>query len=114
MVTCLTHIDTEGLPSPAEQVENLLLWLGENLHFFGEWIRIISQTHTAVIGAASLENFSIVGQELIESALFKGSAASGPSFSGTLTLKGWQAYEELKRGSSASRKAFMAMSYRRT
>jgi len=68
--------------------------------------------HTAVIGAASRENFSIVVQELIERALFKGSAASGPSFSGTLTLEGWQTYEELKRGRSASRKGFMAMSYR--
>jgi len=104
-------LSNSHLPSPTEQVENLLLWLGENLRFFGEWIRIIPQKHTAVIGAASLENFSIVGQVLIESALFKGSAASGPSFSGTLTLEGWQTYEELKRGRSASRKAFMAMAY---
>ena len=99
------------LPSPAEQVENLLLWLGENLSFFGQRIRIIPQKHTAVIGAASLENFSIVGQELIDSGLFKGSAASGPSFSGTLTLEGWQKYEELRRGRSTSRKGFMAMAY---
>jgi hypothetical protein len=105
-------LSNSHLPSPAEQVENLLLWLGENLRFFGEWIRIIPQMHTAVIGAASRENFSIVVQELIERALFKGSAASGPSFSGTLTLEGWQTYEELKRGRSASRKGFMAMSYR--
>lgn len=105
-------LSNSHLPSPTEQVENLLLWLGENLSFPGQQIRIIPQKHTAVIGAASRENFFIIAQELIDSGLFKGSAASGPSFSGTLTFKGWQKYEELKRGRSASRKGFMAMSYR--
>jgi hypothetical protein len=104
-------LSNSQLPSPAEQVENLLLWLGENLRFFGDQTRILPQTHTAVIGAASLDNFFVVAQELINRGLFKGSAVSGPSFIGTLTLEGWQTYEELKRGRIASRKGFMAMSY---
>jgi len=104
-------LSNSQLPSPAEQVENLLLWLGENLHFFGDQTRIFPKTHTAIIGAASVDNFFVVAQELIRSHLFEGSAALGPSFSGTLTLKGWQAYEELKRGRRASRKGFMAMAY---
>ncbi len=104
-------LSNSHLPSPAEQVESLLLWLGENLRFFGDQTRILPQTHTAVIGAASVDNFFVVAQELIDSGLFKGFAASGPSFSGTLTLRGWQRYEELRRGRSASRKGFMAMAY---
>jgi hypothetical protein len=104
-------VDNSRLPSPTEQVENLLLWLGDNLHSFGDQVQLFPQSHTAIIGAAGLDNFYHVTQELINRGFFKGSAGSGARFYGTLTLDGWQAYEELRRGRSASRKAFMAMAY---
>jgi len=99
------------LPSPPEQIENLLLWLGDNLRVFGESIHIRPETHSAVIGAANVENFLIVAKELIDRGLFHGEAVMGPAIFGSLSLQGWQAYEELRRGRSTARKAFMAMVY---
>ncbi len=101
---------TTELPSPIEQVENLLLWLADNTSF-GGLFSLIPQTHSAVIGATGPENLVAVARALMDRGLARGSIISGGGFSGELTFEGWQAYAELKRGRSDSRKAFMAMEY---
>ena len=99
------------LPTPTEQLENLLLWLGENLPFWGSRITLKPETHMAVMGAVDVENFMAVLKELTGTRLIEGTFVFGPSFTGTLTLAGWRAFEELRRSGSRSRKAFMAMPY---
>lgn len=101
---------TTKLPSPIEQVENLLLWLADNSSF-GGYFRMGPQTHSAIIGAECPENFVAVAKALMDRGLARGNIVLGPGFSGELTLEGWQACAELKRGRSDSRKAFMAMEY---
>jgi len=101
---------TNELPSPIEQVENLLLWLADNSSF-GDYFHLIPQTHSAIIGARSPDNLVAVAKALTERGLARGTIVSGIGFNGELTLEGWQACAELKRGRSDSRKAFMAMEY---
>jgi len=101
---------TTKLPSPIQQVENLLLWLADNTSF-GGLFQLIPQTHSAIIGAAGTENLVGAEKALMDSGLARGSIVSGGGFSGELTFEGWQAIAELKRGRSDSHKAFMAMEY---
>jgi hypothetical protein len=101
---------TTELPSPIQQVENLLLWLADNSSF-GGLFQLVPQTHSAIIGAAGTENLVAAARALEDRGLARGSFVSGGGFSGELTLEGWQAIAELKRGRSDSRKAFMAMEY---
>jgi len=101
---------TTKLPSPIQQVENLLLWLADNTSF-GELFQLVPQRHSALIGAASPENLVAAASALKDRGLARGSIVSGAGFNGTLTLDGWQSATELKRGRSDSRKAFMAMEY---
>jgi len=101
---------TNELPSPIEQVENLLLWLADNTSF-GGLFSLIPQTHSAVIGATGPENLVAVAGALMDRGLARGSIISGGGFSGVLTIEGWEVCTELKRGRSDSRKAFMAMEY---
>jgi len=103
-------LSTSQLPSPTEQVENLLLWLGDNCGFFGERIQVTPETHTAIIGAANRENHHAVARELVNRGLCDKSHIDGVEI-GALSFDGWQKYEELRRGRTTSRKAFMAMAY---
>lgn len=101
---------TTELPSPIEQVENLLLWLGDNTNF-GEFFSLVPQKHQAIVGGTGSENLVAAVKALQDRGWTRGSIVSGGGFNGELTLDGWQAYEELQRGRSDSRKAFMAMAY---
>lgn len=101
---------TTELPSPIEQVENLLFWLADNSSF-GDYFHLVPQTHLAIIGAAGPNNLVAVAKALVDRDLARGNIVSGAGFNGELTLEGWQACADLKRGRSDSRKAFMAMEY---
>jgi len=101
---------TTELPTATEQVENLLLWMADTTEF-GERLHIIPQTHSAIVGVTKPEMLVAVAQALVERGFARGDIVSGAAFLGELTLAGWQAAEELKRGRSDSRKAFMAMKY---
>lgn len=103
-------LSTSQLPSPTEQVENLLLWLGDNSGFFGERIQVAPETHTAIIGAANRKNYHVVARELVNRGLCNEPGIDGLEI-GALSFDGWQKYEELRRGRTTSRKAFMAMAY---
>jgi nucleoside 2-deoxyribosyltransferase len=101
---------TSSLPSPPDQVNNLLLWLGER-NPFGKLVTLTPVSHLAIVGALDLGNFVAVVSALVERGLLRGTPSSGGAFAGQLTLAGWQAYAEVKRGRPDSRRAFMAMPY---
>ena len=103
--------DSTKLPSPTEQIANLLLWIGNNSEHFGKTIHLSPEEHTAVVGAIGTENFFHITSELVNQGLFEGMSSGRALFEGHLTLAGWEAYERLKRGRHSSRKAFMAMEY---
>jgi hypothetical protein len=105
-----TFLKTSRLPGPLEQVNNLLLWLGDSSSF-GQLFTLSPTAHTAVAGALNRDNFVALVSAMAERGIIRGDSAFGGGFVGQLTLDGWQAYAEVKRGQQQSRRAFMAMPY---
>ncbi len=110
---CKKILEQDFLPTPQEQAENLIRWLGSNLPGPGEIVRINFPEHGAILGAQSLDGFHFVVKGLIASGLLQGDHLLGPFQPSdvTLTFEGWERFEQLQRGVPSGRKAFMAMDY---
>lgn len=102
-------LQSGSLPSPAQQAEDLILWLGENTPAPGEAVELDDRPLTAIIGALNESGVEFILTELTNQELVVGEMLDGGV---TLTFRGWQRYEELQRGQSRSRKGFMAMSFK--
>ena len=102
------------LPSLTEQANNLIIWFAENLSS-GEQSLVKPLTHQSIIGAKTPDGFAFILKHLIDQGLIDGKIYATSLSSGqaeaTLTFKGWQYYDQLKKGAIDSRKAFMAMEY---
>jgi hypothetical protein len=110
----IKEILKNSLPSPAEQVNNLIMWIGENSSI-GEEVYLNPLTHQSIIGAKTPNGFALIvkytcDQGLIGGALWDTMDTIG-HVDATLSFDGWQYYDQLKRGAIDSRKAFMAMEY---
>ncbi len=99
------------LPTPAEQADNLILWLGDNTEDPGGEKAISAKKHQAIIGAISHANVEYVLKSLFEEGLLEKVRAKDQVTWAKLSFRGWKRYEELKRSISDSRKAFMAMKF---
>jgi len=103
-----------SLPSLTEQINNLILWLGEKTSP-GKTVSLHSSTHQSIIGAMTLEGFALVVKHLIDIRLIEGNPISnrGNFFQvdAALTFDGWNYFDQLNRGALTSRKAFMAMKF---
>jgi hypothetical protein len=99
-------------PSPAEQAENLILWLGKVQPIPGERtdIRMIDR---AIVGSLSDQNFYWLLHHLIRVGLLDGDLLRGEAAAAaTLSYGGWEAFERLQRESPRrTHRAFMAMLY---
>jgi len=100
-------LQSGSLPSPAQQAENFILWLGQKSRSLGDAILLETTPLTAIIGALSESGVQFLLNELRNQNLFVGDTANGDLI--TLTLKGWERYTALQKGQSRSRKGFMAM-----
>lgn len=109
--TCERIFETGSLPTPHEQGDNLIRWLGDNLPGPGEFVSVTFRDHGAIMGVKSQNGFAFVLNGLKEQGLVGASAALSPSNQRTLTFAGWSRYEELKRGTPSGYKAFMAMKF---
>jgi hypothetical protein len=103
------------LPNPSLQADSFILWLGENLPGPGERIWVEGATHQSIIGAKSPNGFALVVEHLLRKELLNGELAKTLGRPGlatvTLSMEGWDYFEELTRGAKESRKAFMAMKF---
>lgn len=105
-------IKTGSLPAPQEQAEYLIYWLGSNLSGPGEAIKLSWKEHGAIIGAKSPEGFNFIILGLMEEGLVPETKIGvGSEANVTLSFKGWHKFEELRRGISTGKKAFMAMPF---
>ena len=108
-------LSDKSLPSPHEQADNLILWLGNNLAGPGETKRVTPETHQSVVGAISPSGLGFVVHYMFDHGLIEGNQANDfGDFNEaviTLTFDGWDRYESIKRGALDSRKAFMAMKF---
>lgn len=104
-----------SLPSLTEQINNLILWLGEKTsHGKTKWLQ--PSTHQSVLGAMTPEGFSLVVKRLINIELIEGDVSLGNDggilqMDAALTFDGWNYFDQLNRGALTSRKAFMAMQF---
>jgi len=93
------------LPSLADQINNLILWLGE-ISDPGEEINVFGGALQTISGAKTRDGVDLIFKHLTDIKLLitTGSLVQ-------LTMAGWQYYDKIKRGALISRKAFMAMKY---
>lgn len=98
-------------PTPAAQADNCILWLGAVLVAPGEILEVDTRHHRAILGSLTDDNFDFVFEHLRDQELIKGPFFSTGGATVTLTFKGWERFEELKRGVANSHLAFMAMPF---
>lgn len=107
-------LENTELPRPQEQLENLILWLGETQPNMGATIQP-GENAIAAVGVIDNSSLGFLVSQAIEAGLLKGESAKNSSgwfmHSLQLTLPGWQLFEDLQRGKSTSRIAFMAMQF---
>ncbi len=108
-------LDNTELPRPQEQLENLILWLGESQPNMGASVRVEDYA-IAAVGAVDERSLGFLLNQAKDAGLLSGGCAysidkSIVFYAQQLTFSGWQLFEELKRGRSTSRIAFMAMQF---
>ena len=103
-------INEPKLPSPFEQADNLILYLGDAVDSPGSETSLDPDRTSSIIGALNKSNLDFVVNSLIRQEMIyrNGSVAQKPV---SLTFNGWKRYEELKKGESEGNKAFMAMPF---
>jgi nucleoside 2-deoxyribosyltransferase len=104
-------LDADDLPSPAEQVDLLLVQIGDKQGAPGEHAEIYLDMVRAAIGAQSAPGVQWAILALHEAKLAQTDQAAGPKQVVSLTFSGWQRYHTLRQGRPESRRAFMAMQY---
>ncbi len=101
----------DRLPSPAEQADRLILWIGDHQPSPGEDIQIPTSEVSAWIGAAITRNEPNGGYAwLREQEEVKRLLKDRQGWL-RLTMAGWERYEAIKHRQIASRTAFMAMKF---
>ncbi len=115
------------LPGAYEQADNLIRWLGDTADGPGDVTKVNARDHGAIVGSLfNFESFHLLIKEVQELGLVKASLGhftyknprggtthlSDGMAHVTLSFKGWDRYEKLKRGSASGNIAFMAMQYR--
>lgn len=109
------------LPTPREQADLLIHWLGDNLPGPGQTIDVNPRDHGAAIGATSVAGFMFVVRGIMEDGLADGRSKNWEPVPGTvhlagaadvtLTFKGWDRFEQLRHGIATGLTAFMAMKF---
>jgi hypothetical protein len=109
-------LDSEPLPTPSQQLDNLILWLGEHQPSIAESTLISVPAVSAWIGA-SITRFTpgaalgwLLDEESAQSLLEDRGDEKGLKRI-RLKMPGWNRYERLRRGEIASRKVMMAMKF---
>lgn len=105
----------QPLPTPQEQSDLLIRWLAENVEGPGEKIWVEPAQHRSIIGAKTSEGFALILRHLFSVGLIEGNlteaiGAPGQGYA-TLSFKGWEYWEKLRRGRTSYRKGFIAMKF---
>lgn len=103
----------EPRPSLPDQADNYVRWIGDNVKVGGQYVTVEESAIQAIVGSATVQEFELVSTHLLRDArlIDHGESKNGVWRRVTLSFAGWERYRELKRATSDSRKAFMAMQY---
>ena len=103
----------KDLPTPIQQAENFILYLGDNLNGMGDGMKIMWELR-ARIGCLNETGFVEIQEYLRSTGLLKGGIKSEGALGGgkvygnignwSLTMEGWGRYEELSWRDGASTK----------
>jgi hypothetical protein len=108
-------LKNERLPTPSQQADNLVMWLGDTQPTYSERVKVSEPALGAIIGTADVgpskpfDGLKFVLRNVEERGLLERSGAQDQNY--RLLFPGWQRYEELKAQTTTSRAAFMAMSF---
>ncbi len=107
------NVEKESLPTPNEQLNNFIYYLGREFENNpGNIERIPAQHLRAKLGAFSEDDVYYIVKQAQRFALVEESGVTPQATGGRLTIEGWQRYEELKRGKASGKTAFLAMSFK--
>jgi hypothetical protein len=103
------------LPKPAELLDNFILWLGNAQASLGASCEVPDNLGS-LIGATEPDDVAFLVDHCKKVGLTEGSVERFGSGAFqimplNLTIDGWLRFEELKRGASTARSAFMAMQF---
>jgi hypothetical protein len=98
-------------PSLPDQADNYVRWIGDNVKIGGQYVAVEELVVQAIVGSATKEEFELVSSHLRDAKLIEHKSDSGVWRKVTLSYAGWERYRELKRATSESHRAFMAMQY---
>lgn len=103
-------LEGDYLPSVAEQVENLIFYLGCQQKSAGDRIELLYLKVLFLVGAIEPHDVMFLIRGLVEEGVIVGSLGS-QSASIVLTIKGWDRFAQLTKGVEASNQGFMAMPF---
>lgn len=109
-------LDEVQLPSPREQADNLVLWVGRCLRDEGPHavVELVAGASAAIMGAIGFDGeryiLTALGDRGLVAARPKHGTEGNPWLVG-LTFDGWERYYELVKETVESRIAFMAMPF---
>jgi hypothetical protein len=105
-------IKETSLPSPLEQPDIFLLYLGDQTKYsVGESSHILPNNIFSIIGGTKENDALYIIMQLKEGGLINASEYGDYEIKASMTFEGWRQYEELKRSVVDSRIAFMAMPF---
>jgi len=92
----------QKLPTHAEQADNLIRWIGDNINSGNRYIAVNKYKVPAIVGSTTLDEFYLVFQHLKDTKRFiKHKTAIGRGntdlFDVTLSFSGWEYYRKLKQ-----------------
>lgn len=111
-----TFWDRGRLPTPQEQADYLILWIGDNQASAFEWTEGTAALIAATVGTALTANgdsaaWGWLNSQMEQKDLYRIKESSGGKSGLQLTMAGWERYESLKKSRIESRLAFMAMKF---
>jgi hypothetical protein len=107
----------DPLPSPSEQLDRLILWIGDHQPSMAETAEVSVSEISSWIGAAITRNNSsaafgwLFSQNEVKSLIENRSDGQNARLRLRLQMAGWKRYEAIKHKQVISRHAFMAMQF---
>ncbi|UPK33321.1 hypothetical protein IVB18_34610 [Bradyrhizobium sp. 186] len=104
------------LPTPIEQADNFIVWVGDNQETPSAWAEATASIVAATIGIAlssggDSQGWGWLHSQLEPKGLYRLIDGAGGKVRLQLTMEGWERYEHLKEQRVESRTAFMALKF---
>jgi hypothetical protein len=104
-----------SIPSPIEQLDNLVLWLGRSQSSLGDSMQVTERAVSAIGTKTSQDVGFLIGQakrcQFIEGNVIEIGASCEVIGEISLSLNGWRRFDELTRQAIKSRRAIIAMKF---